>query len=1222
MGITEVPAQHSLDSSLGTKLHSGRPQMCYGTLAGPETDRKRNSQVVKRSLHRAFNRALHTGFAWYRGQQYTLEDFAKMGWQLPTPLPTSSISQAGLCKDWQKCNQHHSPRRRLSLWQWNSGGLEMSKLDEIKAWLVLNAVDIGIVVETRWTFDSEWSDTHFHHLHTGAGPHRGKGILIFVSTRLCSAAHIKWQIHDSGRLAHVRLQSLTRPVDIVACYQHTFQPNRACHQRRAAWWTLLDHVLRGIPNRNNLILTGDFNCSLARCAPAVGTGGFLWQGAESGGTVHTDQSTFVHLLRNFGLVALNTWCMGLGPTYVHGQQASRIDYVCVRQMFADGLAKQVKYLWHSPFLFQTTHGHVPILSSIARHWIPSHDSNRTPRVTMQQRQAGRQAFVDQTSVWQQFVSQTQEIIRNSFGAPTSDVDTQMTCMHQQVLQSFCDFFPAGRKTPRLAPWEQNLPVILNKWEHRRRLQKLWRPTQVCVFQAWFHVIKFTQLKRAHAKAARCTRTRLFQEVVHTASQAAVQHDTHKLFQIINSYAPKNPRKQIQLRNHEGHMATPIESAAILNKFVHDIWAGPATIELPFREPPGVPFTVRQLETALAGIPATKAVAKPYAPGVVWKQLAVFLAPLLHAQMNTWWQQVPPRIPEAWRHAYLFMIPKPGKPPVSPYNLRPLALQEPVGKAVIGLLIKLAMQDAYSHMVHFPIWAYMNARSTLDAIRRVCAHCEEVRQMIRHLRSTPHSRAANCQRHQLYGGLQLCLDLQRAFDSVNRQRLFQRLAQLNVRPSIVQLLTAWHENTVYFVQHEDTDCPIGIGKGVRQGCKAAPGLWNSFLVLFLHDLMAHVSLRWLQTHLTIYADDLHLGVTFKSLEAFYKIHSILGVLFSTLQSLDMCINPAKSVVILEMKGSQSRFARRQFVHHDNGVARFKIEVPDSDPVYIPLQQSIKYLEVIISYGNFEDDSLKHRLTLMHVGFHRLQRWLTGRHGLSPQQRFRLWQTCIYPIFCYGVFATGVTTHGIQLAITKMTIMIRKMIRDHAYLTRRTNHAALDKQHIPAPLQLLLHTTWQLARSTHDRLEVLHPHDLVRTVNWSHLTTIIHLLESMQATGSLERSLTTLFEAGSAPLYQCELCDFCTDDVSAFRRHCTIEHDRTMNRTVMASPSDFAVDGLPTCKHCGKSFTTWRVFRIHIERGCQVLYSGLVLQHWVLQLALLVQLLCLRTCKLMQPHEDCD
>ena len=121
----------------------------------------------------------------------------------------------------------------------------------------------------------------------------------------------------------------------------------------------------------------------------------------------------------------------------------------------------------------------------------------------------------------------------------------------------------------------------------------------------------------------------------------------------------------------------------MNQFVQDVWAGPSSLDMTFSEAPGVPFTVEQLAHALASIPGTKACAKPFIPGVVWRQHASFLAPLIFAKLNEWWACNPPQTPTSWKNGWLFMIPKPSKQPVKPQHLRPLALQEPVGKAIIG-----------------------------------------------------------------------------------------------------------------------------------------------------------------------------------------------------------------------------------------------------------------------------------------------------------------------------------------------------------------------------------------------------------------------------------------------------------------------------------------------------------------------------------------------------------
>lgn len=724
-------------------------------------------------------------------------------------------------------------------------------------------------------------------------------------------------------------------------------------------------------------------------------------------------------------MVLNSWSHQLGPTYVHGDQASRIDHICVRQMFADGEARRVKYLWDSPFLQQTDVGHTPILSTIAKYWIPSFAQQQIQRVTLQQRQTSRLAFQSQSLDWQRFVHHSQAQLAQSFVCTSADADSQMDHMHKQILQTFCEHFPP-RQTKRSDPaWIPALPMILNKWEHRRRMLRPGKGDLKDVFQKWFHVIHFQQLKRSHKKQAKVIRQQQFKEIVQTAAEAAAQHDTHKLFNLINRCAPKQPRKQIQLRNHAGQLASPVESAAIMYKFVADTWAGPSSLDLTFVQAPGVPFTIHQPQKALSMIPITRAVAKPFAPGIVWRQHAAFLAPILHDQLRFWWSHNPPLIPSSWRNGWLFMIPKPSRPPVQPDHLRPLALQEPVGKAIIGLLIHLAMKDAHAHVVPFPVWAYAAHRSTLDAIRRVSIHCAQVRDLICQQRSTPHSRAARTTRHQLYGGLQICLDLRRAFDMVDRRKLFAKLHCLNIQTSVIQLLSTWHESCFYLVQHGEVDQPVPVGRGVRQGRKAAPGLWTFFTILFLHELLVHVPLTWIQAHLTLYADDFHVAASFTSLAEFDFFHQTLGILFSTLTLMDMQLNPGKSVAILELRGSLSGAVKRRLVQQHASGAVLKIEVPGQADVYIPIQRSTKYLGVIISYSNFEDASLTHRLQLMKVGFKRLQKWLTGHHSLTVAQRFSIWRTCTYPIFSYGVFATGMTQQGILKAQTQMVIMLRQI-----------------------------------------------------------------------------------------------------------------------------------------------------------------------------------------------------
>jgi hypothetical protein len=138
---------------------------------------------------------------------------------------------------------------------------------------------------------------------------------------------------------------------------------------------------------------------------------------------------------------------------------------------------------------------------------------------------------------------------------------------------------------------------------------------------------------------------------------------------------------------------------------------------------GMPFSEHDLMRALQSIPACKAVAKPFVAGYVWKSHAALLTPYLYRALEMW-SGSSAYIPQHWKDGWMLLIPKPAKPPVKPEALRPLALQEPLGKSVIGLLAQIAKDESQFLMVTLPLWAYMSQRSTQHALQRVAEHCRK------------------------------------------------------------------------------------------------------------------------------------------------------------------------------------------------------------------------------------------------------------------------------------------------------------------------------------------------------------------------------------------------------------------------------------------------------------------------------------------------------------------
>lgn len=154
-------------------------------------------------------------------------------------------------------------------------------------------------------------------------------------------------------------------------------------------------------------------------------------------------------------------------------------------------------------------------------------------------------------------------------------------------------------------------------------------------------------------------------------KAAQRHDSHELFSIINQYSPIQPKRRMHLRNAQGHIASPIEEISQLKRFVVDTWQGPPQFPTLTNDYPGMPFSVAEFEHELSLIPATKAVARPCAPGIAWKTVAPTITSPIYDILRDWWSRPTP----SWfRDSWMILIPKPNKPPVTPGALRPLALQ--------------------------------------------------------------------------------------------------------------------------------------------------------------------------------------------------------------------------------------------------------------------------------------------------------------------------------------------------------------------------------------------------------------------------------------------------------------------------------------------------------------------------------------------------------------------
>ena len=123
------------------------------------------------------------------------------------------------------------------------------------------------------------------------------------------------------------------------------------------------------------------------------------------------------------------------------------------------------------------------------------------------------------------------------------------------------------------------------------------------------------------------------------------------------------------------------------------------------------------------------------------------------------------------------LPKPSKKPTEVSNLRPLALAEPIGKVVISLVAKTAVAALTDRLCRLPQFAYMAHRGAQDALRRVTLHCHGVDELISRQQNSILNKRDQYIKLDCCGGVQVCLDLSRAFDQADRTKLIHALRRL-------------------------------------------------------------------------------------------------------------------------------------------------------------------------------------------------------------------------------------------------------------------------------------------------------------------------------------------------------------------------------------------------------------------------------------------------------------
>ena len=152
---------------------------------------------------------------------------------------------------------------------------------------------------------------------------------------------------------------------------------------------------------------------------------------------------------------------------------------------------------------------------------------------------------------------------------------------------------------------------------------------------------------------------------------------------------------------------------------------------------------------------------------------------------------------------------------------------------------------------------------------------------------------------LIGGIQLCLDLSRAFDQVSRALVEESVQSAGFSPEIESAILVWMHGGRYEIQHKGLSAEIPCSKGIKQGSKGGPYEWSLIARYVMMRLLQQKGLSWLQQRMVNFADDNHLSWQGSSEQQLYKAINEAQEALELLTDLGFKINFAKSVVMIRI-----------------------------------------------------------------------------------------------------------------------------------------------------------------------------------------------------------------------------------------------------------------------------------------------------------------------------------
>ena len=500
----------------------------------------------KRSYQKALQQAEKNGTAFCRGKNLTLRALGG------TPA-TSKPEPPKRSKPTRR--REHDDIRCLS---WNAGSLTTAVWEELLSLLETDAysdVKIVVVQETHWRGSWQFSKACWHVVSSGTHEEQGAGVMIMVHSSLCQANHIRFNEVLPGRLLHVRVPGASFSMDVISFYQYVWRSKQTLTQNQEQRKSALDSLSKtviSLPQRNTLIIAGDFNMSLKTDRKYVGpcTIGVSKLGQRGAKDLH-------RLLEQQRLVAANTWSVRKPATHVQGNSISQTDFVLLRQNQAQGPGKSCSPCREFAVAsWRDGSRHFPLIGRIVL----------SRRYSAQPRKAYDQLAMEDC------YRQASEKITRYTAQVDADLEAQEPSwagLRSAMEKAMQAEFPRQKGTrPHRATeiWDhrkalRNIPQVLLAFAdlHPQLKQRI-------VWRTWAALARQSAEARTAKQRKFAQRQALIDEQLRQAEAKSATDGSHSFYKDIKTFKRGRPSERVQLRDEQGRFLTATEERKALEDY--------------------------------------------------------------------------------------------------------------------------------------------------------------------------------------------------------------------------------------------------------------------------------------------------------------------------------------------------------------------------------------------------------------------------------------------------------------------------------------------------------------------------------------------------------------------------------------------------------------------------------------------------------------------------------